>query len=79
MERCRSVRNSLQKAGLIAFDDGTSSPCIIKNLWPKGAKFSLPNAVKVPVEFSLTIGEKKSRVRTIWNTRFHIGVEFITA
>jgi hypothetical protein len=79
MERRQTSRSQAQKAGVMAFEDGTSCACIVKNISRCGAKLSLLQSRLVPNEFSLTIGHTKSRVRTIWRTRFHVGVEFIAA
>jgi hypothetical protein len=79
MERRRAVRLPGQKAAIMMFDDGTSYPCILKNTSNRGAKISLLGSHPLPPEFSLAIGAQKSRVRPIWRTRFHVGVEFVAA
>jgi hypothetical protein len=77
MERRQAVRAPMQKAGLMAFEDGSSYPCIVKNLSPRGAKISLLRSQELTDEFSLAIEGTRSRVRAIWRTRFHVGVRFI--
>jgi hypothetical protein len=75
----RLPRAPVKCSGMLHFANGTTYPCIVTDISGCGAKISLLRSQVLPDEFELTMDGIKSRVRSKWQTRFQVGVEFVTA
>src|SRR5947207_6345124 len=66
-----------RKTGAMKFDDGTTCPCSITSISTHGITISLWRARELPHEFWLSIDDRAWRVRLVWRTGLHNGVQFI--
>jgi PilZ domain-containing protein len=70
-------RLPVEKPGMVVVDNETRHPCLVSNLSSGGAKISLVQRHALPEEFTLSLSGSSNRVRLVWRTGFHAGVEFI--
>ncbi len=79
MSEKRAVpRRRVLKHGTLAFGDGGSVDCTVRNLSASGARLEVVSPLGVPAAFTLVIGADGSmrRCRAVWSHDKRIGVTF---
>jgi hypothetical protein len=59
------------------FEDGTTCPCFVTNISTHGIMICLLRNRELPAEFWLSVDERTWRVRPVWRTGLHTGMQFI--
>jgi hypothetical protein len=62
---------------MMRFDDGSTCPCFVGSISTHGIMISLMRNRELPAEFWLSIDARTWRVRIVWRTGLHNGVQFI--
>jgi hypothetical protein len=78
MERRRSVRHRVLKAGTIAFNRAGGISCMVRNISAKGACLEVASPIGIPDEFTLVIENDHiaRHCRVSWRKERRIGVTF---
>ena len=79
-EHRHAVRASTHLSGRVALDGASAetTPCLVRNLSPIGARVAFCSEVEVPDSFDLFLdpGETAYRAHTIWSSGNEVGVLF---
>jgi len=78
MERRRSVRHRVLKAGTIAFNRAGGISCMVRNISTRGACLEVASPIGIPDEFTLVIENDHiaRHCRVSWRKEKRIGVTF---
>jgi hypothetical protein len=78
IEKRAVPRHRVLKGGMLAFSDGGSVECTVRNISSNGARVDIADPIGVPESFTLIIATDQfmRRCHAVWSSEQRIGVAF---